>query len=174
MEEVNINPETTEQQVRQLAAIMFTDMTGYTAMMHEDEKRAKGLRDKQRSTLEKCIPAFNGKLLQYYGDGSLSIFSSSFDAVKCAIQIQKELRRDPVVPHRIGLHSGDISYDGQGVYGDCVNVASRIEAASVPGAILISDKVHDEIKNQKEITSISLGTYNFKNVKRPIEVFAIT
>src|SRR5687768_15504476 len=173
MEEVNINPETTEQQVRQLAAIMFTDMTGYTAMMHEDEKRAKGLRDKQRSTLEKCIPAFNGKLLQYYGDGSLSIFNSSFDAVKCAIQIQKELQKDPSVPHRIGIHSGDISYDGQGVYGDCVNVASRIESASVPGAVLMSDKVHDEIKNQKEIATISLGKYNFKNVKRQIEVFAV-
>jgi adenylate cyclase len=173
MEELKTNPDTETQQIRQLAAIMFTDMTGYTAMMHEDEQKAKRLRDKQRSTLEKFIPAFNGKLLQYYGDGSLSIFNSSFDAVKCAIQIQKELQKDPVVPHRIGLHSGDISYDGQGVYGDCVNVASRIESASVPGAVLISDKVHDEIKNQKEIATVSLGKYNFKNVKRQIEVFAV-
>ncbi len=174
MEEVKSNPETTAQQVRQLAAIMFTDMTGYTALMQEDEQKAKILRDRQRQTLEKLIPAYNGKILQYYGDGTLSIFSSATDSVKCAIEIQKELQKEPKVPLRIGLHSGDISYDDQGVYGDCVNVASRIESISIPGAVVVSDKVFDEIKNQNEISTSSLGKFIFKNVKRQIEVYAIT
>ncbi|MEO5906150.1 MAG: adenylate/guanylate cyclase domain-containing protein, partial [Saprospiraceae bacterium] len=162
------------QQVRQLAAIMFTDMTGYTALMHEDEQKAKVLRDKQRGTLEKLVPQYRGKILQYFGDGSLSIFNSAIDCVKCAIEVQKVLLEEPLVPHRVGIHSGDICYDGQGVYGDSVNIASRIEAVSLPGAVLISDKVYDEIKNQHEIETKSLGKFNFKNVKRPIEVYAIT
>src|SRR5687767_1118701 len=160
--------------VRQLAAVMFTDMTGYTALMHEDEEKAKILSDRQRKTLEKFIPPYNGKIIQYFGDGTLSIFGSAADAVKAAIDIQKELREEPKVLLRIGIHSGDISYDDQGVYGDCVNLASRIEALAAPGSVLISDKVYDEIKNQKEITTTSLGKFNLKNVKRQVEVFAVT
>ena len=163
-----------DPQARQLAAIMFADMTGYTAMMQEDEQKAKLLRDRQRQTLEKFIPAHNGKILQYFGDGTLSIFNSAIDAVKCGISIQKELQREPKVQLRIGLHSGDVVYDSQGVYGDCVNLASRIEGISIPGAVLISDKVFDEVKNQREIQTISLGKCNLKNVKRQVEVYAIT
>src|ERR1044071_4749944 len=162
-----------ETQVRQLAAIMFADMTGYTAMMQEDEQKAKLLRDRQRQTLEKFIPAHNGKILQYFGDGTLSIFNSAIDAVKCGISIQKELQREPKVQLRIGLHSGDVVYDSQGVYGDCVNVASRIEGLSVPGAVLISDKVFDEVKNQAEIKVKMLGKFSLKNVSRQVEVYAI-
>lgn len=160
--------------VRQLAAIMFADMTGYTAMMQEDEQRAKLLRDRQRQTLENSIPGCNGKIIQYFGDGTLSIFDSAIDAVRSAIEIQKELQREPKVQLRIGIHSGDIVYDHQGVYGDCVNIASRIEALAIPGAVLISDKVFDEVKNQKTIHTQLLGRFNLKNVKRPVEVYAIT
>ncbi len=173
MPEIQSNPETLSQRVRQLAAVMFTDMTGYTAMMQEDEQKAKVLGDRQRQTLEKFIPGHQGKILQYYGDGTLSIFGSALDAVKCAIEIQKELQTEPKVQLRIGLHSGDISHDAQGVYGDCVNVASRIESLSVPGSVLISDKVYDEIKNQSEIKTSLLGKFNLKNVKRQVEVYAI-
>ncbi len=174
MSEVKVEGTGLDQQVRQLAAIMFTDMTGYTALMHEDEQKAKVLRDKQRGTLEKLVPQYRGKILQYFGDGSLSIFNSAIDSVKCAIEVQKILLEEPQVPHRVGIHSGDICYDGQGVYGDCVNIASRIEAASIPGAVLISDKIYDEIKNHSEIETNLLGKFSFKNVKRQIEVYAIT
>jgi TolB-like protein/class 3 adenylate cyclase/Tfp pilus assembly protein PilF len=165
--------DTLSQRVRQLAAVMFADMTGYTALMQEDEQKAKLLRDRQRQTLENFVPHYNGKIIQYFGDGTLSIFGSAIDAVKCAIDIQNELQKEPKVSLRIGLHSGDIVYDNQGVYGDCVNLASRIEALSVPGAVLISDKVFDEIKNQIEIKTFSLGKFNLKNVKRQVEVYAI-
>ncbi len=85
---------------------MFADMTGYTAMMHEDEQKAKILRDRQRQTLEDLIPGNSGKIIQYFGDGTLSIFDSAIDAVKSAIEIQKELQREPKVLLRIGIHSG--------------------------------------------------------------------
>lgn len=160
--------------VRHLAAIMFADMTGYTALMQEDEERARILRDRQRKVLEEFIPGNNGKILQYFGDGTLSIFNSAIDAVKSAIQIQIELQKEPRVSLRIGIHSGDIAYDQQGVYGDCVNLASRIEALAIPGAILISDKVYDEIKNQTGIQSVLLGKFTLKNVKRQVDVHAIT
>ncbi|MBC7946852.1 MAG: tetratricopeptide repeat protein [Chitinophagaceae bacterium] len=167
------DPEFPSKGVRQLAAIMFADMAGYTAMMQEDEKTAKILRDRQRTTLERLIPTHNGKIIQYFGDGTLSIFGSAIDAVRCSIDIQEELRKEPKVSLRIGLHSGDIVLDTDGVYGDCVNLASRIEALSVPGAALVSDKVFDEIKNQKDIFTKYLGKFNLKNVKRKVEVYAI-
>jgi TolB-like protein/class 3 adenylate cyclase/Tfp pilus assembly protein PilF len=168
-----MNPSTPARPVRQLAAVMFADMTGYTAMMQEDEHRAKKLRDRQRSALEKFIPEYQGKIIQYFGDGTLSIFNSGTEAVKAAIELQRELLQEPRVNLRIGIHTGDIVYDHQGVYGDCVNLASRIEALSVPGAVLISDKVYDEIKNKPDIQARSLGQFNLKNVKRAVEVFAI-
>ncbi len=174
MEKPVMDPEISSPLVRQLAAIMFTDMTGYTALMQEDEQKAKILRDRQRQTLEDLIPRHHGKIIQYFGDGTLSLFGSAIDAVKSAIVIQQELQKEPKVSLRIGLHSGDIVYDNQGVYGDCVNLASRIEALSVPGSVFISDKVFDEVKNQKEIKTRSLGKFSLKNVKRQVEVYAIT
>jgi TolB-like protein/class 3 adenylate cyclase/Tfp pilus assembly protein PilF len=160
-------------QTRQLAAIMFADMTGYTAMMQEDEQRAKILRDRQRQTLETFIPSHNGRIIQYFGDGTLSLFNSAIDAVKCGIDIQRELQKEPKVSLRIGLHSGDVVYDKEGVYGDCVNTASRIEALSIPGAVLISDKVFDEVRNHPQIKTNHLGKFNLKNVKRQVDVYAV-
>jgi len=162
-----------EEQQRKLAAIMFTDMVGYTALMQEDEQKAKRNRDRQRRVLEESIHGHHGKVLQYYGDGTLSVFGSVIEAVHCAVEIQDELRKEPEVPLRIGLHVGDIVYEDEGVYGDGVNIASRIESLSVSGGILISEKVFDEIKNHPALPAKSLGEFRLKNVKRPIEIFAL-
>jgi len=166
-------PEITTGQIRQLAAVMFADMTGYTAMMQEDEFKAKTLRSRQKEVLDRFIPQYNGKVIQYFGDGTLSIFDSASEAVKAAIEIQKELRKDPVVDLRIGIHSGEVVLDKDGLFGDCVNLASRIETLAVPGAVFISDKVYDELRNQREFRAVSLGKFALKNVKRQVEVFAI-
>jgi adenylate cyclase len=168
-----VTDNTSPGRTRQLAAVMFADMTGYTALMQENEQKAKILRDRQRQVLERFIPDHNGTIIQYFGDGTLSIFDSAIDAVKSAIEIQSALQKEPKVSLRIGIHSGDIVYDNQGVYGDCVNLASRIEALSVPGAVLISDKIFDEIKNQPDIRTSLLGKFNLKNVKRLVEVYAV-
>lgn len=156
-----------------LAAVMFTDMVGYTAMMQEDEQRAKSLLDRHRKVLEDLTLNHQGKIIQYFGDGTLTIFGSAVEAVLCAINIQIELQKDPKVNLRIGIHSGDIVYDDDGIFGDCVNVASRIEASAIGGSVLISRKVSEELVNHKEIVTVSLGFHQFKNVKTPIEVFAI-
>jgi adenylate cyclase len=158
---------------RLLAAIMFTDLEGYTAMMQEDEQNAKTVRDKHRSILEEKINEYNGNLLQYYGDGSLSIFNSGIEAVRCAIEIQKNLSNEPKIPVRVGIHVGDIVKEDDGIYGDGVNIASRIESISVPGAVLISDRLQDELGNKPDIKTRSLGKFHLKNVKRQIEVFAV-
>jgi len=172
--EVSLSTSTGSTTIRLLAAVMFADMTGFTAMMQEDEQRAKSQRDRMRQTLEKFIPHHNGRIVQYYGDGTLSIFSSAIEAVKCAISIQQDLQAEPKVLLRIGLHSGDVCVEDQDIYGDSVNIASRIESLAIPGAVLISDKMQDEIKNQIDITTRSLGKFVLKNVKQQVEVFAIT
>jgi TolB-like protein/class 3 adenylate cyclase/Tfp pilus assembly protein PilF len=161
------------KEIRMLAAIMFTDMVGYTALMQENERQAKILRDKHRAVLERLILEHRGQILQYYGDGTLSIFGSAIEAAVCAAKIQQELQSGPKVPLRIGIHAGDVVYDDEGVYGDGVNIASRIENIALPGSVLVSDKINDELKNQKEIATTFLGRYELKNVKYPVKLYAI-
>ena len=158
---------------RQLAAIMFTDMEGYTALMNKNEQLAIERRNRHREVFEKAMADYNGKIIQYYGDGTLSIFTSAIHAVNAAVAMQLLFRRAPLVPLRIGIHIGDITMDDSGVYGDGVNIASRIESLAVAGSVFISDKVFDEIKNQPLINSLSIGLFDLKNVSRPVEVFAI-
>jgi len=159
---------------RMLAAIMFTDMIGYTALMQNDEQQAKQNRDRHRLIQKNAVYKYKGEILQYYGDGTLIIFKSAIEAVSCAVEIQTELQKDPVIPLRIGIHIGDIVYDDEGIYGDGVNVASRIENLSISGSVLISGKMMDEIKNQPQFSTEHIGSFNLKNVKRPIRVFAIS
>ena len=166
-----VSLEATE--TRQLAAIMFADMVGYTALMEADEERAKALRDRHRAVLTEVVSEFEGQILQYYGDGTLSIFASAVEAVRCAVAVQAALRKDPQVPLRIGVHTGDVVYDGDAVYGHGVNVASRIEALASPGGIMVSGKVFDEIKNHPTLPAVPLGPVRLKNVDGPVHVFAV-
>ena len=159
--------------MRQLAAILFADMTGYTALMQENEQLARHKRQRLKEVLENTIGQFNGKILQYYGDGSLSIFNSAIDSVHAAIQIQQLLLQDPKVDLRIGIHTGDVIIEEESIYGDGVNLASRIESLAVPGGVFISEKVFDEIRNQQHIQTRELGYFELKNVKQPVRVFAI-
>jgi adenylate cyclase len=160
--------------IRTLAAIMFSDIEGFTSMMQENEAKAMECRDRCREVINDEVINHRGLILQFYGDGTLCIFGSAIDAVNSAVAIQKSLFAEPRVPLRIGLTMGDIVYDDNGAYGDSINIASRIQSVSVPGAVLISDKINDEIKNQPSLSTISVGLFEFKNVKKPIEVFALT
>ncbi|MDH3245005.1 MAG: hypothetical protein OEM26_10350 [Saprospiraceae bacterium] len=160
---------------RKLAAIMFTDIAGYTAIMQKDEEVAINLRTRHREVFENNHRRFTGEIIQYYGDGTLSVFDSAIAAVKCAIEIQKALTSgEPLVPLRIGIHLGDIVYTGTEVIGDSVNVSARIQSIGTPGSILISSKLNDEIKNHKSIETVSLGKFDLKNVQHPLEVFAVS
>jgi class 3 adenylate cyclase len=161
------------KEIRMLAAIMFTDMVGYTSLMQQDEKRAKMLRDKHRDVLQNLVSEHHGQILQYYGDGTLAIFGSAIEAALCGAEIQQLLQKEPKVPLRIGIHSGDVVYDDEGVYGDGVNIASRIENIAVSGSVLISEKINDELKNQTEVSTKLLGTYELKNVRNPVSIYAV-
>lgn len=159
---------------RQLAAIMFTDIVGYTAMMQSDEQKAVAVIKHYNAALEKLVTQFNGQILNYYGDGSLCIFSSVTDAINCSLEIQKELKNKPMVPLRIGLHIGEVFFEDAKALGDGVNIASRIQSLGQENTILISEEVYDKIKNNPSISTASLGSFEFKNVGKSMEVFALT
>jgi len=150
--------------MRQLAAIMFTDIQGYTALMQKDEENAIKIRRRHREVFETVTKKYNGKILQYYGDGTLSIFDSAVEAVQCGTDMQLSFREKPDIPVRIGIHLGDIIYDQEDIIGDGVNVASRIESLGITGSVLISEKINDEVTNQGSIQTESLGEFKFKNI----------
>lgn len=159
---------------RQLAAIMFTDIVGYTAMMQRDEQLAISMVKHHQEVLEKFVIAHNGKVFQYYGDGSLSLFQSATDAVQCAMNIQLEFRNELKVPLRIGINTGEILIEENKIFGDGVNLASRIESLGQAGTVLYSEDVYQKINNNSTFSSRSLGKFEFKNVSEPKEVFALS
>ncbi len=156
-----------------LAAVMFADIVGYSKMMQEDERNAKFLRDRQRAVIKDLLLKYHGEVMQYYGDGTLIVFGSALDAVNCAREIQQELKNKPGVPLRIGIHMGDVMYDDEGIYGDAVNIAARVQALGISGSVMISGKVVDEIKNQPGFRLESFGEHELKNIYMPIEIYAI-
>jgi len=145
------------EQTRQLAAIMFTDIVGYTALMQKDEKMAIETRKRHRKIFNRITGKYQGKILQYYGDGTLSIFGSAIDAVECGIEMQKEFQKNPKVPIRIGIHTGDVVFSEEEIIGDGVNVAARVESLAISGGVCISEKVYDEIKNQAKLSDAFQG-----------------
>ena len=159
---------------RQLAAIMFADIAGYTALMEKDESLALEFRDRLKNKLEEVVNDHGGRLIQFHGDGALLSFTSTLESVKAATSLQLEMQNPPLVPLRIGIHTGDVLVDGNDIYGDGVNIASRMESFAVPGSVFISGKAYDDIKNQKEVSAVSMGRYLLKNVKEQVEIFAIS
>jgi hypothetical protein len=152
---------------------MFADIVGYTKMMQQDESHAKALRDHKRAVLDKHLLKYHGQIMQYYGDGTLIMFGSALDAVKCARDIQLELMQEPEVPVRIGIHTGDVVYDDEGIYGDAVNVASRIQSLGKAGDVMISENVFNEIKNHSGILVESFGVKSLKNISKPMNLYSL-
>ncbi len=158
---------------RKLSAIMFTDIQGYTALMQESEKKAVQLREKYRNIFDTATTSYGGEIVNYYGDGTLSTFSSAVRAVQCAIEMQEKFLTPPKVPVRIGIHQGDILTIEKEIYGDSVNLASRVESMAVPGSVLISEKVYEELENQDDMKTKDLGTFRFKNDHKDRRIFAM-
>ncbi|MFK7982506.1 MAG: adenylate/guanylate cyclase domain-containing protein [Saprospiraceae bacterium] len=158
---------------RQLAAILFADIAGYTALMQEDERYAGELLSKFQQALEEQVAACKGKIINFYGDGCLVIFNSPIDAIKCAGALQVIFQKNPKVPVRIGLHAGDVIFKGDNVFGDSVNLTSRIESIGVPGAVLFSEAIKLSIEQQTQFKIAALGKFKFKNIKQAIPVYAL-
>jgi adenylate cyclase len=162
------------KQVRQLAAILFSDIVGYTAMMQRDETNAILSTKRYIEVLRYCVQEHGGEILNDYGDGSLCTFGSATNAVRCALELQKQFQLDPKVPLRIGLHVGEILLEDGKAFGDGVNIASRIQSLGVANSILFSSEIKSKIKNQEDLNSVSLGRFHFKNVDEEEEVFALS
>ena len=161
------------QKHRKLAAIMFTDIVGYTAIMAKSEHKALGILHRHRDILKPLISEFNGEWLKEMGDGTLSSFASVVDAVNCAIEIQNSLMDETEFKLRIGIHIGDVVVEEGDVFGDGVNVASRIENLAEPGGICISGRVYEDIRNKPDIEAVLLGEKRLKNVEQPVKVYAL-
>ena len=135
-------------QERRLAAIMFTDIVGYTALIGSDEDRAFETLRKNREIHSKLIKEFNGTLIKEMGDGMLISFSLASEAVRCAMEIQKACKQQDI-PLKIGIHKGEMVFEGNDVLGDGVNIASRIQDDTESGCIMISVSVYRDIKNKR-------------------------
>lgn len=157
----------------ELAAIMFSDVVGYTAIMGRDEQEALRALDAHRDLLRTLLPKFNGRLAGEIGDGTLTIFHSAIDALNCAREVQARLEERPELKVRIGIHLGDVVFSNNTVLGEGVNIASRIHALAPPGGICVSSNVYDEIRNKPGTRSQDLGEQRLKNVSRPVRVFQI-
>ena len=158
---------------RKLRAILFADIVGYTALMQKDETNARVLLQKFRNTLAEKVKQYDGEIINNYGDGCLCTFESAVDAMTCAKEVQLIFQKEPVVPVRIGLHSGDVFFEADNVFGDSVNIASRIESLGVAGAVLFSKRIKRHIANQTEFKVQSLGEFDFKNVEKTMAVFGL-
>ncbi|MGZ8558845.1 MAG: SUMF1/EgtB/PvdO family nonheme iron enzyme [Chitinophagaceae bacterium] len=161
-------------QSRHLAAIMFADIMGFTAIMEKDEELALQLREKMKKKLEAEVSIHGGRIIKFSGDGALCSFDSAGESVRAALAVQLSMQQDPIVPVRIGIHQADVVFEESDVHGDAVNIASRLESLAVAGSIFISAKVYDDIKNQNDIQTVSLGKYSLKNVQEPVEIFAVS
>ena len=160
-------------QSRQLAAIMFTDIVGYTALMGEDERKAYELLKKNRWLQRTLIEEYGGRWIKELGDGVLASFSNVMDAVSCACLLIKGCSEIEGLQLRIGIHLGDVIFENNDVFGDSVNIASRIQALAPVGGIWISEPVHKNIINKKGINSTYVREENLKNVKEPVRIYEV-
>ncbi|MBP6233689.1 MAG: tetratricopeptide repeat protein [Chitinophagaceae bacterium] len=161
-------------QTRQLAAIMFTDISGFTSLMGDDEQKAYAILQKNRALQKPIIEQFNGTWIKELGDGVLASFPTVSDAMNAAFNIQQACNAAKIFQLSIGIHQGEIIVENGDIFGDAVNVASRIQSLGVPGSVLFSKKVKDEIHNKAEFQTLSLGNFEFKNVEEPLEIFALS
>ncbi|MEO8766295.1 MAG: adenylate/guanylate cyclase domain-containing protein [Ginsengibacter sp.] len=160
-------------QYRQLAAIMFTDIVGYTALMGEDEQNAFYILNKNRSIQRPLIEKYGGKWIKELGDGVMATFSTVTDAVLSAVSIQKLSSEVPGLQLRIGIHLSEVIFENSDVFGDGVNIASRIQAIAPVGGIWISDAVQKNISNKKGIATKFIREEKLKNVKEPVQIFEV-
>ena len=158
---------------RQLKVILFADIVGYTALMQKGEAKALSILERFQSQSLLLVQKHGGEIVKSYGDGSLILFSSTVNAVRCAIAMQQEFQVEPKVPLRIGVHVGEIVRRDKDIFGNGVNISSRIESMGTAGSVLLSKNAQEKVKNQEDIQMTSLGKFEFKNVEEPIEVFAI-
>ena len=156
-----------------LAAIMFSDIEGFTSLMGQDSEKALDLVRKSREIQKPLVEKYHGRWIKEMGDGALAQFNSAVDAVNCAIEIQRVSRADFEANIRIGIHLGEISFEREDVFGDGVNVASRLESLADPGGIYISESIEKAIKGRTNVQTRYLGEISLKNVDYKVRTYAL-
>jgi tetratricopeptide (TPR) repeat protein len=157
-----------------IGAIMVTYFKGYSALLQQNDPSAVKKRDKYRKIITQASDKFNGKILHYYGERTLSIFYDINEAVKCALDLQLEYRQEPVLPVSIGIHQGSIFIDKEEIAGDDVYLTSWLASEAVSGSVLVSDSIYDKIKNQPEVNTKFLRTCQIKKIEKSFGVYAIS
>ena len=160
-------------QSRQLAAIMFTDIVGFTALMGSDEKKTFDILEKNRKIHKPIISEYNGRWIKELGDGVMASFSLVSDAVHAAIKIMEACNAANEYKLCIGIHLAEVVLENDDVFGDGVNIAARIQSAAAPGCIFISEAVHRSIANNADITTRFAKEATLKNVSQPIRMYQI-
>jgi class 3 adenylate cyclase/pimeloyl-ACP methyl ester carboxylesterase len=166
---------------RRLAAILATDVVGYSRLMGGDEEGTlAALKFLRESLIDPKIAEHRGRIVKTMGDGALVEFASAVDAVRCAIDIQRamiernaEIPEDRRIELRIGINVGDIIIEGEDIYGDGVNIAARLEGIAEAGGICISRQAFDQIEGKLQLAYRQMGPQNLKNITKPIEVFSV-
>ncbi len=157
----------------QLAAILFADIVGYTALMEEDETTAIDKINRFRQVIDIIADELNGKIIHFYGDGCLILYNSATDAAESAKLLQTDFNEEPKVPVRIGIHMGDVLINEGNVFGDTVNIAARIQALAPAGGIYISEMLYRNVANKKGIDCVFVREEKLKNVKVPIRIYEV-
>ena len=156
-----------------LMAILFSDIMNYSAMMGKDERQTLNILNENRQIHQSCTAGSNGKILKEIGDGILVGFNSVSDAVQCAINIQKEIIQSNNYKLRIGIHLGEVNTSNNDVFGDGVNIASRIQSIAMPGTVSMSEVVYDNIKNKIEEEIVFVGEKILKNIEDPVKIYQL-
>jgi adenylate cyclase len=165
---------------RKLTAIMSADIKGYSILMADDEVFTIKMLNEYRSIMFNCIGQYNGRVVDSPGDNVLAEFASAVDALQCAVEIQKKLKKEndrlvesKRLEFRIGVNIGDVIQDGNRIYGDGVNVASRIEGLAEPGGVCLSKSAYDQIKKKLDFGFEYMGEQSVKNISEPVSVYKV-
>jgi len=162
-----------DKPTRKLAAIVFTDIAGYTEQMSKNQDVAFTLLEEKQNIFRPLVKEHNGTLIKEMGDGTLSHYPTAVDASTCSVNLQQRIKDNDKLNVRIGIHLGDTMFKDNDVFGDGVNIASRLESMSPAGGILVSKNVYDELLSRKGFEGVSLGLQSLKGVGRLVEVYAL-
>ena len=164
---------------RRLAAIMYTDIAGFTPLTQQDEKAALRLLQEQESLVRPVLEAHQGRKVKSMGDGLLIEFPNALDAVECGVDLQRHIHERNALPGspplrlRVGIHLGDVQEVGVDIFGDAVNIASRIEPLADPGGVCLSEPVFVQVRNKVPYQLVKLGPRALKGVREPMEIYEV-
>src|SRR5215472_811450 len=173
-----VSPEPIE---RKLAAILAADVAGYSRLIGADEEGTlKRLKAHRKELIDPKIAEHQGRVVKVTGDGILIEFPSAVAALRCAVEVQHAMAErnasepeDRRIEFRVGLHQGDIVVEDADILGDGVNVAARLEGLAEPGAICVSQRVHEDAVGKVDVTFEDMGEHRLKNIARPIRVYRV-